>query len=363
MKTRSGNDLTPLRYRAKDDTTEITKRAYEILKPAERDPDTYDRTNWSLWSLPHLISGERITSPGPRRYFQFSIRLESGDVMEMARVDSFAFQYSTPPLANSVVAEIASWGVPDPSGGVATVVSGKTSAFTYDLKADIDSSQYGFDGLRIVTPSRTTLKELSIGDSSWTGTEIKDFYETTSDTLTIYLPHRLTHENNNPLRLIFDTVVLVYGTFFTGEVFNTQVKDLPQFIVEGNANDDISTDGLRVRVFKASVGEILNRIAISPNPITPNGDGINEIATIFYTIADLIGEAQVDIGIYDLSGVRVRTIPLIDKNKKSGIYDDGRWDGKGDDGKPLPPGVYICRVSINADVGTFEKAGTIAVVY
>ncbi len=361
VKTRSGNDSTPLRYRAKDDTTEITKKVYERLSPSERDPDTYDRTNWSLWSLPHLGSGKCIDSPGPRRYFQFCITLESGDVMEMARVDSFAFQYSTPPLAEKVVAEIASVGMPDPAGGFACVDAGKRAAFTYDLKADIDPAQYGFDGLRIATPSQTTLKELSIGDASWVASDMRT--EITPDTLTIYLPHKITHENNNPLRLIFDTVVLVYGTLFTGEVFNTQVNELPQSIVEGNANDDVSTDGLRVRVFKGSVGEILSRIAISPNPITPNGDGINETATISYTIADLTGEAQVDIGIYDLSGVRVRTIPLVNKNKKSGIYDDGKWDGKGDDGESLPPGVYIYAVSINADATTFEKTGTIAVVY
>ena len=101
------------------------------------------------------------------------------------------------------MAEIALAGDPDPPGGVACVVSGEPSTFTYDLKAEIVPSQYGFDGLRIVTPNLAVLRELSIGDSSWVGSEVNT--EATTNDLTIYLPHKITHDNNPPLRVTFDT--------------------------------------------------------------------------------------------------------------------------------------------------------------
>lgn len=359
VRMRSGNDPTPVRYRAKGDTTEITKTAYDNLKVWDRDPDTYDRTHWSFWSVPHSASDERIILPSPRRYFQFSITLESGSVREMARVDSFLFWYSTPPLADKVVAEIALAGLPDPPEEVAYAVSGEPSTLTYDLKAEIVPSQYGFDGLRIVTPNLAVLRELSIGNSSWVGSEVRT--EATANRLTIFLPHRITHDNNPSLRVTFDTTVLVYGTIFSGEVFNTGEDELSQPVVEGNANDAVSTDKLGVRVFKSSVGRILSHVDVFPDPLTPNEDGIHDSAVISYTITDLIGEAAVKIEIYDLSGVRVRSIPLTDK--KSGVYDDGKWDGRDDDGGLVPPGVYLWRVSVETDVEVIEKVRTIAVIY
>ena len=39
------------------------------------------------------------------------------------------------------------------------------------------------------------------------------------------------------------------------------------------------------------------------------------------------------------------------------------WDGTDDRGKTVPPGLYMYRIDIDADAGSAEKSGTVAVVY
>jgi hypothetical protein len=39
------------------------------------------------------------------------------------------------------------------------------------------------------------------------------------------------------------------------------------------------------------------------------------------------------------------------------------WDGRDDFGERVPPGVYICRIHIDADVGDGAVNRTVAVVF
>lgn len=50
-----------------------------------------------------------------------------------------------------------------------------------------------------------------------------------------------------------------------------------------------------------------------------------------------------EVAIYDLSGRRVREL--------AARADGYRWDGRGQDGRLLPPGAYICRIGLAADIG------------
>lgn len=385
VETRSGRDDTPLVYhkttnrRGKEE--EITEEEYYHsglsppptttaygLEPNQQGSITYDTENWSFWSLPHSRSGEKITSPSPRRYFQFRITLRTSRVDELARVDSLWFETS-PPLVDEVVGEIAVLGDPTPSGEVARVAGGQRTTFTYDVKATLSRGQKGFDGVEITVPSQATFKDLLMGDPLVPLPQ--DEYEVDtldpSRLIVLFPSHRVV--DGTPLRVVFDTAVLVLGTPFAGAVFDSKGLDLPQPIKPGNAHDEVSTNKLYVLVTETSLeGGILSSVEVTPTATTPNGDGVNDEVGISYTLLQLTEEASIEISIYDLSGLRVRLVYAGKEmngkyDQSSGPYRRKVWDGRDDEGDLVAPGLYVYRLSVRADEGIYTKAGTIAVMY
>jgi hypothetical protein len=91
----------------------------------------------------------------------------------------------------------------------------------------------------------------------------------------------------------------------------------------------------------ASGGNLIRDVEISPL-LTPNGDGINDEAAIRFVLAK-VEAVEAQVSIHNLSGRQVRVLT-------AGLSGHD-WDGSGDDGKLLPPGAYICRIVLAADVG------------
>jgi len=74
--------------------------------------------------------------------------------------------------------------------------------------------------------------------------------------------------------------------------------------------------------------DLRQRLNVIPNPFTPNGDGINDIAYFLWPAAD---ENNITITIYDLDGISLRTIDGIEPE----------WDGLDRNGTDVPGGVYV----------------------
>jgi len=100
---------------------------------------------------------------------------------------------------------------------------------------------------------------------------------------------------------------------------------------------------------------------VGPNPFTPNGDGINDEATIQYNLLSLSTPRPVEIALYDLSGRRVRV--LFNGVEANGRYLDKVWDGRDDLGQQVPPGLYIARVFVAGDSGEAQQSQIIGVAY
>jgi hypothetical protein len=99
-----------------------------------------------------------------------------------------------------------------------------------------------------------------------------------------------------------------------------------------------------VTVFVPSVaraGALIRQIVVTPL-VSPNGDGINDEASIVFALAKVEGRAA-DVVIYDLSGRRVRVVTA----RAEGY----RWDGRDEGGRLLPPGAYVCQIELAADIG------------
>ena len=347
--TRTGATPDPLKYYQlkekglKTEQTEVSADDYNSLKEAEREKGL-DAENWSPWSPVYTrASGEQVAFVEPRRYFQFKCEFASDFFTQGARLDSLAFEFSTPPVARFIWGEV----------GPLEVNAGEPTLFTYVVRAKIEESDTGFDALEIATPSRATIEELKIG-----GTAVADFVqEIEDDRMVIRFPnHRVV--DTTPVELSFEGAVLVYGTRFTGKVFDTQTAELPQPITAGDTSPDLPNDDLAVAV---SLGEtIVAGGRMVPNPFTPNGDGVNDLASIHYQILKLTKEVPITVAIYDLSGRLVRD--LYSGTDVSGIYALD-WDGLDNSGRLVVPGLYLSRISVDADRGEGDKVALIAVVY
>ena len=89
-----------------------------------------------------------------------------------------------------------------------------------------------------------------------------------------------------------------------------------------------------------------------------NSFGVNDGLALSFTLHG-IDAADVDVGIYDLSGRLVHR--LVSEPRGEGRYTES-WDARVK-GAHTPPGTYLLRVAVDTDLGTFEKTRTIAIAY
>lgn len=348
---RSGLDPTPKTYYMKGDTVEVTEEEWKSLEPEQRGSVVEDRENWTPWF--HLRSGDVFPTPGPRRFFQFRVRI-SGKLTETARMEGFRLEYGVPLLAEKVVGEVSLKGHPEPPGGTAKVVPGREEVFVYDVRAEFKSGlQKGFDCIKIETPTAPEFVGLEIG-----GVEPDSVDTTTSGNYLLVRFPRIDMANNKPIRVTFKTSVFMYGTEFRGYVISGSES---QIIEPGDANPEVGTNSLRVELVKGLVGDVLRRFSVDP-VVTPGRNGEEGMAKISYVITqmDPLSGADVEIGIYDMAGRLVRR--LSEGRCGNGIYEE-EWDGKDEHGNLVPPGIYICTISVDTDKGNLRRTRSVAVVY
>ena len=81
--------------------------------------------------------------------------------------------------------------------------------------------------------------------------------------------------------------------------------------------------------------------------MTPNGDGVNDALGIDFTVRRLSGVRPVTVRIYDLSGRLMRRLDA-QKPLVAGRYVLD-WAAEDQQGRVVPPGIYILRIDIDAD--------------
>jgi hypothetical protein len=85
--------------------------------------------------------------------------------------------------------------------------------------------------------------------------------------------------------------------------------------------------------------KILSAVVISPNPFSPNGDGLYEETHVSFYLKK---PANVLIEIYDLSGHMVRRFDQA-YYEEVGRTEGAVWDGKDENGRVVPYGIYVMR--------------------
>ena len=349
IRTRTGQTEDPFVYHrltglglAGEDR--ITRAQYKKLRPTEKGSIQPDTENWSGWSAPYPPTGEEpLIALAPAQYVQFRIDFQSFSPLSRSRIDSLSVGFSTPLFGREFIAELTPQ----------QVVPGKKTAFTYAVRAILEPEDEGIDGLQVATPLPAAIKEVRIN-----GSPVEYSEDVRADGFAVSFPENRITEHATLLEVDFDAEVLVYGTRFTGRVFDTKREgDIPQIIVPGDATPDIDTDDLLVKWDLDR--SLLASVEISQRHLTPNGDGVNDAVEISYRLLQVIQSIQVSVEIFDLSGQRIWHRSAEQANGQYTIS----WQGFDDAGQVVPPGLYVYQLVADADQGSNVYVGTLAVVY
>jgi hypothetical protein len=301
--------------------------------------------DWSTWSPPYAqLENAEINAPDNRRYFQFQFRLLSGSLLDKAVVDSVVINYTTPAIADSVIAEISP----------TTAILGQENDFTYHLRSVTANDKRGFDTVIIRTPFAARATGLSID-----GIEINDFtWQGVDGRLQVAFPNNRITRSGQAIDVRFTSLMTISGTEFRGEVADSQSDAFPQRIIFGNANEEAVDNTL---VVSARIdNKLFTGVDFSSDIITPNGDGINDQIALKYVLLKATDPVGVQVIIYDLSGREVRR--LYNARDSSGP-NQVAWDGRADDNTTVPPGLYLIRLEANTDAGDATQMRSVAVVY
>jgi len=301
--------------------------------------------DWSTWSPPYAqLENAEINAPDNRRYFQFQFRLLSGSLLDKAVVDSVVINYTTPAIADSVIAEISP----------TTAILGQENDFTYHLRSVTANDKRGFDTVIIRTPFAARATGLSID-----GIEINDFtWQGVDGRLQVAFPNNRITRSGQAIDVRFTSLMTISGTEFRGEVADSQSDAFPQRIIFGNANEEAVDNTL---VVSARIdNKLFTGVDFSSDIITPNGDGINDQVALKYVLLKATDPVGVQVIIYDLSGREVRR--LYNARDRSGP-NQVAWDGRADDNTTVPPGLYLIRLEANTDAGDATQMRSVAVVY
>ena len=95
--------------------------------------------------------------------------------------------------------------------------------------------------------------------------------------------------------------------------------------------------------------------------MTPNGDGINDVGILEFTVLRINTDRAVGVDLYDVTGRLVRRLRET-RELANGLY-RMEWDGRDEDGKLVTPGIYIVRYEVDADARDSKPTGLISVAY
>jgi hypothetical protein len=301
---------------------------------------------WSQWET--VVDGV-IPSPSPRRFLQFRVRLlEAG-----ARLERLVFDYSTPPLAGQVQAEISP-----------TVVdAGRETPFVLSLQ--MRRLEKGSDtGFRFIEIQ--TLAEIIGVDSVRVDDRPVVF---TADTrseggIGINLWERLLQDGSF-VQIFFRGRLFVDGTRFQVRALDRRYlaegeeDTVYQYAQEGDVEPLSLGAALAVRLSDDD-SHLVAGVATRGAAFSPNDDGINDFFTLAYSLLKLTRPAPVFFEIFDLSGNLLR-------RGYAGEDVSGRfvrlWNGRDDAGNKVAPGLYIYRMQVEADAGTVSRQGVVGVVH
>lgn len=347
---------------------------------------------WTPWSAPldfdegsvelDAPGGVPLSLPPLMRYIQFRVDFASTETSGV-RLDYLEFEYARPLVGRGVLVEI----FPDTAAALGqpldlqyvlrpTFETGTTSGFNrIDIAVTAPDTRLDsllFDGRRwqpLAETAPAALEQRSAWLDSVAVTGFNSYahavYNDAEGKLRLGIKTATLTGANFPrgqdreIRLYMRTSLFTLLTRFESWVWHDQIgATIPQPTSAGNAADDLPSDGVAVIVTDSS--PVVGDLRVLPNPFTPNGDGVNDVTNFDFALLLFLGETDLEVDISTLGGTVVRRIgPL---SRQVGRH-EVEWDGRDDDGRLVPPGLYLYRFTANSDGDNEYQTGVIAVTY
>ena len=176
----------------------------------------------------------------------------------------------------------------------------------------------------------------------------------------VFLPHPLHPSGDQRLRLGLEAVLYGEAGEFGGEVFNRREPSLLQRVEGGDVSAELGSNQLLVVASAASKSGVLGDVEAGSGAFTPQGDGVNDLLPIQYTLFRVRQSSQVQVGVYALDGRAVwQAQPSVQGAGRHAVY----WDGRDSTGQRVPPGTYLAQVEVETDKGREVRLQPVAVAY
>lgn len=112
----------------------------------------------------------------------------------------------------------------------------------------------------------------------------------------------------------------------------------------------IFTTDVSIDLEKAITG-----LQLTPNPFSPNADGLYDALNITYVLPEETESAIVEV--FDIRGERLRTLNYFQPDGVTNRTLGLEWDGRDEGGRTVPMGIYIVRVEVKEkSTGRVERA-------
>ncbi|MBM3460382.1 MAG: hypothetical protein FJX77_17820, partial [Armatimonadetes bacterium] len=307
--------------------------------------------SWSDWSGPTSAKEMLIELPEPQRYLQFRVNLATADPEVTPRLRRISVDYGEP------LATIVTGRVTRDDEGAAEVDTlapneapvGRQRRFLYRVRAQVGANR-GFDILRLKMPNLVQVEQVRLGGTALVpGTD----YTLAGDTTDVDLRFARRIIGDATIEVRFNAVLFDELNVFGGQVIDQVHLGNPQeMVADGDGALAIFGIGLIDRVVDKA------RVTVAPNPFSPDGDGRFDSVQLRYELAKLGIPRPVTLRIFDLTGRPLRQLAL---EQKSGMH-ALEWDGRDDDGKVVPPGLYLFQLDVDSGEGVAVN-GAIGVSY
>lgn len=379
----------------------LTREDYIGLPVSVRRRIEPDLEFWS--SAQTADNGELVNAPSGRPFIQVEVEFLSQSPESATVIRNMRLEYSAPQITDQVLGEIAP---------AVDVIAGRDTSFVLALKASIGPENNGFNRLQVFTPARTeeiegmevdlgdgqveVLSRVGLGEGEAGEGQFQELY-IANDQFVVGFPTIGPAEDGEVrdalVKVRFRGRVIDFRTNFSTNAFldtldanmerrftrngilavtggegtlDTLAFFLPQGVEGNDVVDFGATDQLSDRNSLAVIADVsaqsedlVSNFKAKPNPFTPNGDGVNDEITVLFDVQRLLTPKPVRLEVFDLNGRRLR---LIERHLLSGGYSQ-QWDGRADGGQIVPPGLYLLRISAEADDAGSAQMRIISVAY
>ncbi|MEE2659704.1 MAG: hypothetical protein VX733_14445 [Candidatus Latescibacterota bacterium] len=351
LQTRTGNELEQLWRFFHKNGQEVTEDAYRKLLSIFRGDSLAVQISggdWSDWSQPYAVpGGSAFASPSPRKFLTLRAVLVSDDADTAATLRSVKMRFGEP-VAERVVAEVFPFKVD--SLGVPIRLS-------LYLRPTFSADDPGFDEILIKAPSDMELRfdalyaggeEEFVADVDLNRLRVAQAtaIASDSDSLQVQFPTLERSSDVEVLRLDFETALFATGALLSIAVQNGATSNGAWQRVDAGDALPAAPGNTTTLVSRVGTRRVLQAVRVQPPVFSPNADGINDEAIFQFQVLRSGDDRGVRIDMFDLGGARVRVIEE-SREVSTGNYALS-WDGRDDDGRLMPPGLYVARIRIGS---------------